>query len=91
VSVDGAEFSIGATDAAVGVGDSVTFCVRPEALSVDGSANRFSVDVETAEFLGETTRYYADWEGRTVVFRTPDSHDGRQLTLGFDPADARLL
>ncbi|WP_232342946.1 ABC transporter ATP-binding protein [Halosimplex litoreum] len=97
VSVDGTEFRIGdglagrARGGTPTAGDRLTFCVRPEDLRVGADTNRFEVAVETAEFLGETTRYYADWGDRTVVFRTPDPHDDDALTLGFDPADARVL
>ncbi|WP_436910687.1 ABC transporter ATP-binding protein [Halosimplex marinum] len=93
VAVDGAEFRIddGLGEGTAATGDNVTFCVRPEDLRVGADANRFDVAVDTAEFLGETTRYYADWGDRTVVFRTPDPHDGDALTLGFDPADARIV
>jgi thiamine transport system ATP-binding protein len=106
VGVDGHEFRVatgraGADDpTAAGqataadppaVGDAVTFCVRPDALAVGGESNQFDVAVETGEYLGETTRYYAEWGDRTVVFRTPDPDHGGRVSLGFDPADARLL
>ena len=93
VAVDGTEFRIddGLGDRSGGAGDRLTFCVRPEDLTVGADTNRFEVAVDTAEFLGETTRYYAEWGDRTVVFRTPDAHGGDGLTLGFDPADARVL
>jgi thiamine transport system ATP-binding protein len=95
VDVDGVAFQVGVAGAAAAdapaTGAAVTFCVRPTALSVGASTNRFEVAVDTGEYLGETTRYYADWRDRTVVFRTPDpDHEGR-VPLGFDPADARLL
>jgi len=100
VDVDGVAFQVAAervaTDDGTGadlpaIGDSVTFSVRPTTLSADVQSNRFDVDVETGEYLGETTRYYAEWSDRTVVFRTPDSgHEGR-VSMGFDPSDARLL
>ncbi|WP_459194274.1 ABC transporter ATP-binding protein [Halosimplex sp. J119] len=94
VAVDGTEFRV--DDGAGGIdGDStdgsLTFCVRPEDLVVGAGDNRFEVAVDTAEFLGETTRYYADWGDRTLVFRTPEAHDEEFLTLGFDPSDARVL
>ena len=73
------------------VGASVTVCVRPEVLARDGATNRFPVVVETTEFLGVGARSYGDWDGRRVVFRTPDPEHGDRVTLGFDPADARLL
>ena len=97
VAVDGTEFRIHTAPDSQGgdeiptAGDALTFCVRPEDLTVDADTNRFEVAVDTAEFLGETTRYYAEWGDRTVVFRTPESHDGDALTLGFHPGDARVL
>ena len=92
VSVDGTELHVDDGTPLSGSNTSeLTFCVRPEQLTVDAAQNQFEVDVDTGEFLGETTRYYADWGDRTVVFRTPDSHDGDVLTLGFDPSDTRVL
>jgi thiamine transport system ATP-binding protein len=93
VAVDGAEFRIedGRENGSGVASDHLTFCVRPEDLTVGAGTNRFEVAVDTVEFLGETTRYYADWGDRTVVFRTPDPHDGDVLTVGFDPADARIV
>jgi len=88
VDVDGTTFRV-TGDAAPG--EPVTVCVRPTALVVEGDANRFTVTVDTAEFLGETTRYYADWNDRTVVFRTPDPDLSGEITLGFDPDEARLI
>jgi thiamine transport system ATP-binding protein len=88
VNVDGTTFRV-TGDAAPGA--AVTVCVRPTALVVEGDANRFTVTVDTAEFLGETTRYCADWNDRTVVFRTPDLDLSGEITLGFDPDEARLI
>jgi thiamine transport system ATP-binding protein len=88
VSVDGTELRLDDGDLA---GGDLTFCVRPEDLTVDADTNRFDVTVDTAEFLGETTRYYADWGEQSLVFRSPDPHDTERLTLGFDPDDARVL
>jgi len=95
VDVDGVEFRVAVGESTVadppGVGKSVTFCVRPPALSVGGRTNGFEVTIDTGEYLGETTRYYAEWGDRGVVLRTPDpGHEGR-VSLGFDPDDARLL
>ncbi|WP_123533986.1 ABC transporter ATP-binding protein [Halosimplex salinum] len=88
VAVDGTEFRVADGDLAAG---DLTFCVRPEDLTVDADTNRFEVTVDTVEFLGETTRYYVDWGEKSIVFRTPDPHDAERLTLGFDPGDARVL
>jgi len=88
VSVEDTEFRVADGDLATGA---LTFCVRPEQLSVGATENQFQVEVDTVEFLGETTRYYAEWGDRTVVFRTPEPEDRDVLTLGFDPSDARVL
>ncbi|MEF8853109.1 MAG: ABC transporter ATP-binding protein [Haloarculaceae archaeon] len=96
VAVDGTEFRVAAGDGTPDAGERapsepVTFCVRPGALAVDAPENRFEVAVDTGEYLGETTRYYADWDDRSVVFRTSDPDHVGRVTLGFDPSDARLL
>ncbi|MGM0590146.1 MAG: ABC transporter ATP-binding protein [Halobacteriota archaeon] len=71
-------------------GETVSFCVRPERLSTDCGVNRFRTTVETTEFLGETTRVHLDWNGRSVVYRTPLPPSGT-VEVGFDPADAHLI
>ncbi|MFB6193542.1 MAG: ABC transporter ATP-binding protein [Halobaculum sp.] len=90
VDVGGREFRVAADDGPP-AGASVTVCVRPEALVVDGETNRFEVAVETTEFLGVGARSYADWDGRRVVFRTDDPEQADRVVLGFAPEDARLL
>lgn len=73
-------------------GDTVTFCVRPELLSAESDENRLTATVETAEFLGETTRVQCDWNGMTVTLRTPDPPEvGSEITVGFAPADAHIV
>ena len=72
------------------VGDRVTFCVRPEALVVDGTTNSLTATVEHTEFLGETTRAHLDWQGRDLLARTAVPLEGT-VTLGFDPADAHVV
>ncbi|MFB6235187.1 MAG: ABC transporter ATP-binding protein [Halopenitus sp.] len=71
-------------------GDAVTFCVRPEHLTVDADANALTATVESAEFLGETTRVHLDWQGRDLLVRTLDPLEG-EVTVGFDPADAHVI
>ena len=71
-------------------GDAVTFCVRPEHLTVDADANTLTASVESVEFLGETTRVHLDWEGRDLLVRTLDPLDG-DVTVGFDPTDAHVI
>ncbi|MGZ0747060.1 ABC transporter ATP-binding protein [Haloparvum sp. AD34] len=72
------------------VGDAVTFCVRPEHLAVDATDNTLTATVESAEFLGETTRVHLDWQGRDLLVRTLDPLEG-EVTVGFDPADAHVI
>jgi len=74
----------------VDVGDGVTVCVRPEALRIDEGTTRLTGTVESAEFLGETTRVHLDWGGHEVVLRTLDPLSGT-VTVGFDPTDAHLV
>jgi thiamine transport system ATP-binding protein len=86
--------------------DEVTLCVRPEHLRVVGSGsgageaeagddsrpptNRFPATIRESEFLGATTRVHCEWVGRPVVLSHDDALSG-DVTLGFDPEDARLL
>jgi thiamine transport system ATP-binding protein len=72
-------------------GESVTLCVRPESLSPSAERNRIDVAVEDWEFLGEAVRVHGTWNGRRVVVRVRDPPEGDALSVGFDPADARLL
>ena len=99
VSVGDADLRIPRVDAAEG--ESVTFCVRPEALSVvseaatDASesppANRLDAAVEYAEFLGEAVRVHATWNGRDLVVRLPEEPASGVLAVGFDPAAAHVV
>ena len=70
--------------------DQLTFCVRPDALTVGGPTNALTAVVESTEFLGETTRAHLDWQGRTLLARTAQPLDGT-VTLGFDPDDAHAV
>ena len=83
VGLDGASQSPAA-------GDRLTFCVRPERLVIDGESNRLPATVESAEFLGETTRVHLDWDGQELLVRTPDPLEG-EVAVGFDPADAHVV
>jgi thiamine transport system ATP-binding protein len=94
VSVGDADLRIPRVDAADG--ESVTFCVRPEALSVTGGAadtarNRLTVDVAYAEFLGEAVRVHANWNGRDLVVRLPDDPETDDLTVEFEPRAAHVV
>jgi len=75
---------------AVSSGDRLTFCVRPERLTVDADRNALTATVTSAEFLGETTRVHLDWEGRELLLRAEDPPTGT-VTVGFDPADAHIV
>gem|GEM_PF-101403 len=79
-----------AVPAHVDVDDRVIVCVRPEALRLGEGETRLTGSVESAEFLGETTRVQLDWGGRDIVFRTLDPLSG-DVTVGFDPGDAHLV
>ena len=84
-------FRVAADGGGYDVGDRVSFCVRPAALDPDAGANRFPVALDTAEYLGGTTRLYGEWAGREMILRLPEPPDDDVLTVGFDPAAATLL
>jgi thiamine transport system ATP-binding protein len=65
--------------------------VRPTHLSPDADQNRFRVALDTAAYLGGTTRIHGEWAGREIVVRLPEPPDEETLTVGFAPADATLL
>ncbi|WP_418281762.1 ABC transporter ATP-binding protein [Halorubrum sp. DTA98] len=71
-------------------GDRLTFCVRPEHLRIGREENALRATVESAEFLGETTRVHLDWDGQEILVRTPDPVSG-EIAVGFDPADAHVV
>jgi thiamine transport system ATP-binding protein len=93
VTVDGKTLVVGISDwggPPLSVGDRLAFCVRPEALAVARGSNRLAASVESAEFLGETTRLHLDWAGRELTVRTRETLDG-DVTVGFDSEDARVV
>ncbi len=97
VAVDGAEFELQRTDVhrPIREGDRITFCARPDGLTVvrsgaDRPANRIKATVESAEFLGETTRVHLDWNGRELILRTTEPITGT-VEVGFAPADAHVV
>ncbi len=93
VGIGEERISVGISDRegpAVSVGDRLTFCVRPEVLTVPGRSNRVTATVESAEFLGETTRVHLDWADHDLTVRTRDALDG-DVTLGFDPEDVHVV
>jgi thiamine transport system ATP-binding protein len=76
------------------VGESVTWCVRPERLRVGDGENRLPARVLETEFLGDVTRVHCETAGERVHLRTSDpAVDGAtgSVELGFDPADAHVL
>ncbi|ELZ10108.1 polyamine-transporting ATPase [Halovivax asiaticus JCM 14624] len=92
VTVDGRTFFLPALP---DTADRVTFCVRPDALSRAAEHNRFTVAVETTEFLGERVRCNGRWNGRLIVLHVDDPIDGRSadgdLTVGFEPSAAHVV
>ncbi|MFB6154885.1 MAG: ABC transporter ATP-binding protein [Haloferacaceae archaeon] len=92
VRVDDHQFRLDSEDVTASPGESITFCVRPERLRVDESRNRFTATVESAEFLGESTRVRLDWEGRTVTLRAEDPPEADEaVAVGFAPGDVHVL
>ncbi|WP_121820884.1 ABC transporter ATP-binding protein [Halostella salina] len=89
VDVNGRSLRLPPVEASAG--DTMTFCVRPAALSTEKVTNQLTATVRTAEFLGEAVRVHADWNGRELVVRLPDAPDGDAVTVGFDPADVHVL
>jgi len=71
-------------------GSMATVCVRPEHLSRTASANQFTARVESAEFLGETTRVHLQWQDQEILLRTNDPLSGA-VTVGFEPDAAHLI
>ncbi|GKZ15049.1 ABC transporter ATP-binding protein [Haladaptatus sp. T7] len=86
VAVRGHEFLVPGSTA-----DSVTFCVRPEALRLGGGENAFSATVETVEFLGEAFRVHLDWDGKPITLRVPEAPDDERVRVGFDPDDVHVI
>ncbi|MFP8891198.1 ABC transporter ATP-binding protein [Natrialbaceae archaeon A-CW2] len=71
-------------------GDTLTFCVRPEHFSREATTNTFTGTVESAEFLGETTRVTLEWQDRSIRLRTTDPLSGA-VTVGFEPDGAHVV
>ena len=88
---DGTAVTVALADShGVAAGDRLTFCVRPERLSVGGGTNTLPTTVTSAEFLGETTRVHLDWEGKELLARTQSGLDGA-VAVGFEPDDAHVV
>jgi len=84
----------------VTVGERVTLSVRPEAISVlpdiadsaEGRRMTLEATVESVEFLGEAYRLHCTWQGQELLVRSDERESpGSTVTLGFDPADARIV
>ncbi|WP_255192728.1 ABC transporter ATP-binding protein [Natronobeatus ordinarius] len=90
VDVAGTPLEVDCPDVDVNVGDRLTCCVRPEHLTVGPATNRLEATVESAEFLGETSRVHLAWCGRELLLRTLDPLEG-QVTVGFEPEDAHVI
>ncbi|MFC5133259.1 MULTISPECIES: ABC transporter ATP-binding protein [Haloferacaceae] len=96
VDVDGATLrvAVGGNDRGAdgdpGIGDRIAFCVRPQHLRVGRTENGLEATVESAEFLGETTRIHLAWGDRELLVRTEDPLSGT-VVVGFDPADAHVI
>ncbi|ADJ14032.1 ABC transporter ATP-binding protein [Halalkalicoccus jeotgali] len=71
-------------------GDRVTFCVRPEDLLPGAETNRLEATVESAEFLGSSTRTRLRWQGRELIARS-EARPGDRLRIGFSPEDAHVV
>ncbi|KAB1189207.1 MULTISPECIES: ABC transporter ATP-binding protein [Haloferax] len=78
------------------VGESLTFCVRPEDLHVDAEENQIRGTITDTEFQGATTRIRLDWEGTELTVVVADDGDerfqvGSELVVGFDPDAAHIV
>ncbi|MFP9192410.1 ABC transporter ATP-binding protein [Natrialbaceae archaeon A-CW1-1] len=91
VTVSGIEFALTVDGHDVpSLGDTLTFCVRPEHFSLEPETNPLTATVQSAEFLGETTRVHLEWEGQELLLRTREPLSG-EVRVGFDPADAHVV
>ncbi|WP_123622306.1 ABC transporter ATP-binding protein [Halorubrum sp. CSM-61] len=90
VDVGGEILRVDIDDVDIEPGDRRTFCVRPEYLRIGDGESRLRATVESAEFLGETTRVTLDWGGRDLVVRTRDPLSG-EVVVGFDTEDAHVI
>ncbi|WP_280535339.1 ABC transporter ATP-binding protein [Halopenitus sp. POP-27] len=106
LEIDGAPIRVALPDRpaddggrSVHVGDRLTVCVRPENLRFDrdpdasrapAATNALEATVESAEFLGETTRVHLRWNARSLVGRTRDPLSGA-VSVRFDPADVHVI
>jgi thiamine transport system ATP-binding protein len=90
VTIDDTTLEISDDDAHLSPGETVVFCVRPEAFVVDGSTNQLETTVESSEFLGQTTRNHLAWQGQELLVRT-DRRLRDSVVIGFDPEAAHIV
>ena len=97
--VDGHEIRL-PESAEVSTGESMTACVRPEAIRLSGSERgespksetTLAATVENSEFLGDAYRLHCTWNDRSLLVRTDVRQPpGETIELGFDAADVHLL
>ncbi len=81
---------VASPDGTASSGDTAVFCVRPEGFSRGGATNQLRAELESAEFLGWTTRLHLDWEGKELLART-DAAPSEIVSVGFEPEDAHLV
>lgn len=81
-------------------GESVTLCVRPEAIRLSGgersessgSETTLTATVENGEFLGDAYRLHCTWNDRPLLVKTDARRPPDEtIELGFDAADVHLL
>ncbi|WP_311170249.1 ABC transporter ATP-binding protein [Halobellus ordinarius] len=98
IEADGTTFAV-TTTRELRVGDRVTFCVRPEQVTVvddagDGPGadieNVLETTVSETEFLGESTRSYLTWGDRELSVRSRDPLAG-DVRVGFAMVDAHVV
>ncbi|WP_416839912.1 ABC transporter ATP-binding protein [Haloferax sp. DFSO52] len=78
------------------VGETVTFCLRPEDLRLDSGENRIRGTVVETEFQGSTTRLRLDWQGTELTVVVADDGDetvelGSELGVGFDSESVHVV
>ncbi|KTG20149.1 ABC transporter ATP-binding protein [Haloferax profundi] len=94
VEVDGHSFTLEGVDKSVG--ESLTFCVRPENLRTGTETNQIRGTITGTEFQGATTRLGLDWEKTELTVVVADDGDttyevGQELVVGFDPDAAHVV
>jgi thiamine transport system ATP-binding protein len=89
-----AEGPAGSDTPALRSGDTVTLSIRPEAIRLaDESAPvTLSATVDTVEFTGDAYRVHCSWAGQSLLVKSNASEaPSGEVTLGFDPADLRIV